>query len=92
MKVSDNDLHEATKFYLGEKQKLDATDISDFAAFESGLQVTYGAGRVLTLLGVDIEGLTKRGHCPNCGRYLGRRDPDDHCDPECANCGWMGKI
>ena len=51
-----------------------------------------GAGRVLTLLGIDIEGIFKRGHCPLCGTYLGKRDPDDINDPECFICGWMGKI
>lgn len=87
MKVSENDLREAVKYYFDAYDKYYKGD-----GKEEDMLKMIGAGRVLTLIGIDIEGLRKRNHCPVCGWHFGRRDPDDCCDPECPRCYWMGKI
>lgn len=86
MEVSRNDLSEAVKYYKDLHDKF-----YDNGGEEDMLKM-IGAGRVLTLIGVDIEGVGKRNHCPVCGWYFGKRDPEDYTDPECPKCEWLGKI
>ena len=86
MEISNNDIHEATKLYLDLKKQYYNVDSSN-----ENMSALYGAGRVLTLLGVDIEGLGKKYHCPICGRYYGKSFIAMDCNPECPNCGWEGK-
>jgi hypothetical protein len=90
MNISNNDLFEANKLYYDLKKKYYYSGTDE--RLDENLNAMNGAGRILSLLGINIEGLFMNGHCPICGRYLGKRDPDDCSDPECANCEWQGKI
>ncbi len=85
MKISNNDLSNAVALYLDLKKK------SDKAPLDENLQATYGAGRVLSMLGIDIENLRKKYHCPVCGFHYGKGFIHGGYDPECPRCDWMGK-
>ena len=86
MEISNKDMHEATKLYLDLKKQYYTMDNSN-----ENMSALYGAGGVLTLLGINTEGLGKHHHCPICGRYYGKSFTEDGTDPECPNCGWEGK-
>lgn len=85
MNISNNDIQNAVNFYRDLKKK------SDEAPIDENLQATYGAGRVLSMIGIDIDNLDKPYHCPVCGFHYGKSFIHDDSDPECPRCDWMGK-
>ncbi len=85
MKISESELTNATKFYIDLKRKFDK-DPTD-----SNLSAMGGAGRVLSMIGIDVENLGKHYHCPVCGWHYGKGFIRGGYDPECPRCGWMGK-